>query len=122
MPVTLNVGYSRKIGEPNYGSRGASVNLQIEREAALAGDAHAVKDQIEQTVQRWQGRRSTPNSHDLVNGSLRRTSPCRPPTDMRNRLPSRPVSCGRFAYWLSGTTSICRLCCNGREDPGNWTS
>ena len=32
MPLTLNVGFSRKVGEANYGSRGASVNLQVELE------------------------------------------------------------------------------------------
>lgn len=45
MPVTLNVGYSRKIGEPNYGSRGASVSLQIEKELSLE-DRDLVSEQI----------------------------------------------------------------------------
>ncbi len=35
MPMKLNVGLSRKVGEPNYGSRGASVNLELELDAAL---------------------------------------------------------------------------------------
>jgi len=45
MPVTLNVGYSRKIGEPNYGSRGASVSLQVEKELSLE-DPDLVREQI----------------------------------------------------------------------------
>ena len=35
MPMTLNVGLSRKVGEPNYGSRGASVNLELELDNSL---------------------------------------------------------------------------------------
>jgi len=34
MPVQLHVGWSQKIGEPNYGSRGASVSMTIELEPA----------------------------------------------------------------------------------------
>lgn len=35
MPLTLNVGLTKKVGEPNYGSRGASVNVATELDAAL---------------------------------------------------------------------------------------
>jgi hypothetical protein len=30
MPMKLNVGLSRKVGEPNYGANGTSVNLELE--------------------------------------------------------------------------------------------
>ena len=46
--LKLNVGLSRKVGEPNYGSRGASVNLELEVESALAGDPDRLRDKIRQ--------------------------------------------------------------------------
>lgn len=44
--LKLNVGLSRKIGEANYGSRGASVHLELEVESALAGDPSTLHDRI----------------------------------------------------------------------------
>ena len=35
MPMKLNVGVSRKIGLPDYGSVGASCNLEMELDAGL---------------------------------------------------------------------------------------
>ena len=35
MPMKLNVGVSRKVGLPNYGSVGASCNLELELDASL---------------------------------------------------------------------------------------
>ena len=33
--LKLNAGISRKVGEPNYGSRGASVNVELELESGF---------------------------------------------------------------------------------------
>ena len=44
--LKLNVGLSRKVGEANFSSRGASVNLELEVESALAGDPDRLRDKI----------------------------------------------------------------------------
>ena len=44
--LKLNVGLNRKVGEPDYGSRGASVHLELEVESSLAGDPEAVQERI----------------------------------------------------------------------------
>jgi hypothetical protein len=48
MPLKLNVGLSRKVGEPNYGSRGASVNLEMELDSALISEPGKLQDRIRQ--------------------------------------------------------------------------
>ncbi len=35
MPLTLNVGMSRKLGQPDYGSIGASCNVSVELDVSL---------------------------------------------------------------------------------------
>ena len=44
--MKLNAGFSRKVGEPNYGSRGASVNVELELESGLVGDADGLMNRI----------------------------------------------------------------------------
>lgn len=51
MPMKLNVGLSRKVGEPNYGSRGASVNLELELDSSLVGEPERLRDRIRQLYQ-----------------------------------------------------------------------
>jgi hypothetical protein len=46
MPLKLNVGLSRKVGEPHFSSRGASVNLELELEAAAIDSPDRLRDQI----------------------------------------------------------------------------
>jgi hypothetical protein len=47
MAVTINVGVSRKVGEPNYGSRGASVQLQVELDRSSIEDSERFQSQID---------------------------------------------------------------------------
>jgi hypothetical protein len=51
MPMTLNVGLNRKVGEPNYGSRGASVNLELELDNSLVEQPERLRDRIRQLYQ-----------------------------------------------------------------------
>jgi hypothetical protein len=48
MPLKLNVGLSRKIGEANYSSRGASVNVEMELESALVQEPEKFQARIKQ--------------------------------------------------------------------------
>lgn len=51
MPLKLNVGLSRKVGEPNFGSRGASVHLELELDSALVTEPDRLRDRIRSLFQ-----------------------------------------------------------------------
>jgi hypothetical protein len=44
--LKMNVGFSRKVGEENYSSRGASVNLELELESSLAANPPQLQERI----------------------------------------------------------------------------
>jgi len=44
--LKLNAGFSRKVGEPDFGSRGASVNVELELDSNLIHDSEAFCAQI----------------------------------------------------------------------------
>ena len=46
MPLKINVGLSRKIGEPNYSSRGGNVHFEAELEATLVRDPEELHERI----------------------------------------------------------------------------
>lgn len=51
MPLKLSVGFSRKTGEANFGSRGASVGLEMELDASLVHQAESLHEQIRHLFQ-----------------------------------------------------------------------
>jgi hypothetical protein len=48
MPVKLNVGLSKKIGLPDYGSLGANVNLELELDSSVIGNSDRLRQEIRQ--------------------------------------------------------------------------
>ncbi len=46
--LKLNVGYSRKVGEPDFGSRGASINVEVELDAGVIREPDRLRGQIQQ--------------------------------------------------------------------------
>ena len=44
--LKINIGHSRKIGEPNFGSRGASVHFEVEVDHGLAEQPQALRQKI----------------------------------------------------------------------------
>jgi hypothetical protein len=46
--LRMNVGFTKKVGEANFGSRGASIHLELELDSGLVGDPERLKERIRQ--------------------------------------------------------------------------
>jgi hypothetical protein len=46
MPLKINIAMSRKMGEPNYGSRGATVGLEMEEDSGLVNQPQQLHERI----------------------------------------------------------------------------
>ena len=47
MSVKLNIGLSRKVGEASFGSRGASINLEVELDNGVLNDPGQLRDRVQ---------------------------------------------------------------------------
>jgi hypothetical protein len=83
--VTINVGFSRKVGEPNFGSRGASLHLEVELDRTTFDDIERFQSEVEHVFERARQavdqelQRETPRPAE--NRTVHDESPC---PDSRN--------------------------------------
>ena len=52
MAVTITVGFSRKVGEPNYSSRGASLHMEVELDRSVLDDPERFRSEVEGIFER----------------------------------------------------------------------
>ena len=71
MPLRTNIGISRKVADNNYGSRGASVNLEVELDSSLIQEPERLQERIrqvfrlaQQSVDEELSRQNAANGHD----------------------------------------------------------
>ncbi len=88
MPMRLNVGASKKIGEANYGSRGASVNLELELDATLVLEPAKLQEKIRQLF----GLVRTALTEELNNGNNGHTTPSTPHDPTASMPPPQPTN------------------------------
>jgi hypothetical protein len=102
MPMKISVGLTKKIGETNYGSRGASVNVELELESSLVGEPAKLQERIRQIfgiVRTSLAEELTGNGHG--NGSAKPTNgapaatPCT--TNGGGDTAARPANTSRTA-------------------------
>jgi len=81
MPLKTNVGVSRKVADNNYGSRGASVNLEVELDSTLINEPERFHEPIrqvfrlaQQSIDEELERQHGPASH-ATNGSNGHAAP-----------------------------------------------
>jgi hypothetical protein len=88
MAVTVYVGFSRKVGERNYGSRGASVRLEVELDRSAIEDGELFQSEIEGLFERVR---------DAVDRELQRnlSSASEPQADLDERSEATKSQNGR---------------------------
>lgn len=93
MPIKLNVGLAQKIGESNYGSRGASVNLELELDSSLALEPDKLRDRIRQMFAMVRASVS-----EELNGSTQKKLPA-----IDSTKPPTPVAAAKHSNGTNGS-------------------
>jgi hypothetical protein len=115
MPLKLNVGLSRKLGLPNYGSVGASCAVEMELEPqvihdidTLLGRVHeafdACRRAIDDELVRQQPSEPLPTSLEGGEAHTAASAPAQVPCPIRSASPIVPLASERqveFAYHLA---------------------
>jgi hypothetical protein len=111
MPLKLNVGASRKVTDNNYGSRGASVNLEMELDTNLVSDPPKLQEKIRHLFQVAR----TALAEELNGGSHRGNGHAGPSGNGDQPLGDRPPANGNGVHRGSrdtgprrSTTSQCK--------------
>ncbi|REK28167.1 MAG: hypothetical protein DWQ41_06235 [Planctomycetota bacterium] len=73
MPLQLNVGFSQKKGQPDFGSIGASVNLQLELEGSLVNDPSRLRDSVRRLFAEARDAVEEELARDGTNGNVENT-------------------------------------------------
>jgi hypothetical protein len=93
MPLKLNVGASRKVTDNNYGSRGASVNLELEVDASLVEESAKLQERIRQLFGLVRAAVAEElNGHGSGHGNGQGTPPIQDRPVSRNGVGSRPAT------------------------------
>ena len=107
MPMKLNVGLSRKVGEANYGSRGATVNLELEVDSTLAAEP----DRLQERIRELFGFAKMSIDEEL------QSAPTQPASDAQ-RSNGRAADNARQPH-ASGRNGASRSATNGHRSNGN---
>lgn len=75
--IKLNCGVSRKVGEPAYGSRGATCNVELELESSASQDTQLLHDRIRKLFA--VARSAVDEELGLTNGNNGKTNPAAQP-------------------------------------------
>ena len=113
--LKLNVGFSRKLGEANFGSRGASLHLELELVSGLIQQPDKLQDRIRrlyamarQAVEEdeWQWSARVHDASSYRRPASGRAGNSRPPAAGSSNIPAGAVRRTRCKPYITGQTAM----------------
>ena len=114
MPMKLSVGFSKKIGQPNFSSHGATVNLELELDSTLVAEP----DRLQERIRELFGLAKASIDEELHVEPTQAASDAQRPTAQPATPPRQPHANGRNGASRS-TTNGYRSNGNGRQPTNN---